>query len=86
VKASLGSVLAWPLRLLVQFYRFAISPLLGTNCRFEPSCSEYALEALKSYGAFRGSVLAVRRIARCHPFGGAGYDPVPEDKADKRGP
>ena len=75
----LGRVLAWPLLLLVQIYRYAISPWLGANCRFQPSCSEYALTALRQYGAFRGSALAVKRIARCHPWGGSGYDPVPPD-------
>ena len=75
----LGRLLAWPLLLLVQIYRYAISPWLGANCRFQPSCSEYALTALRQYGAFRGSALAVKRIARCHPWGGSGYDPVPPD-------
>ncbi len=62
---------------LVRGYRYAISPMLGRNCRFVPSCSEYALEALKRHGAIRGSWLAARRVCRCHPFSGGGYDPVP---------
>ena len=62
---------------LVTVYRYTISPLLGPRCRYEPSCSQYALEALREHGAARGSWLAVRRIARCHPWGGHGYDPVP---------
>ena len=73
-----GRVLAWPLMLLVKLYRLTISPLLGANCRYQPTCSEYALEALRVHGAFRGSVLAAKRIARCHPWGGHGYDPVPK--------
>jgi hypothetical protein len=68
-----GSLIALP----VQVYRYAVSPLLGVNCRFAPSCSEYAIEALHRHGALRGVWLAVRRIARCHPWGGHGYDPVP---------
>ena len=80
---ALGRLLAWPLLLLVQIYRFTISPLLGANCRFEPTCSSYTLEALRKYGAFRGSVLAAKRIARCHPWGGSGYDPVPGQESDK---
>jgi len=74
-------VLAAPLRALVAIYRYTLSPLLGVNCRFEPSCSTYAAEALRRHGAFRGGWLACRRIARCHPWGGAGFDPVPEDDA-----
>lgn len=77
MSALLGRLLAWPLLLLVHLYRVAISPWLGANCRYQPTCSEYAIEALKAHGAFRGMRLAVRRIARCHPWGGSGYDPVP---------
>ncbi len=73
----LGQVLAWPLLGLVWLYRHTVSPWLGNNCRFEPSCSVYAAEAVRKYGAFRGTWLAAKRIARCHPWGGSGYDPVP---------
>ena len=76
---ALGALLAWPLLALVQLYRVAISPWLGANCRFEPTCSEYALAALRAHGAFKGGWLAAKRIGRCHPWGGAGYDPVPGD-------
>ena len=70
-------MLSRPLLGFVWIYRVAISPLLGANCRFQPSCSEYAREALQQHGAFRGSALIARRIGRCHPWGGSGYDPVP---------
>jgi len=68
---------------LLRFYRWAISPLLtmvagGTICRFEPSCSAYAMEAVKTHGALRGSWLTLRRLGRCHPWGGCGHDPVPQ--------
>lgn len=62
----------------VRLYRLLLSPVLGPSCRFAPSCSAYAAEALLAHGAVAGSLLAVRRIARCHPWGGQGYDPVPE--------
>ena len=62
---------------LVRFYRYAISPMLGRNCRFHPTCSEYAIEALERHGALRGGWMAVRRVGRCHPFNPGGYDPVP---------
>ena len=70
-------VLAWLLALPIQFYRFVISPMTPANCRFEPTCSAYALEALKTHGPLTGLWLGVRRLARCHPWGGHGYDPVP---------
>ena len=63
--------------LCVQAWRYLLAPVLGDNCRYDPSCSAYALEALGRYGWAKGGWLAVRRIARCHPWGGAGHDPVP---------
>lgn len=63
---------------LIRFYRAAISPLLGANCRFIPTCSAYAMQAIEKYGAWKGGILALRRILRCHPFSKkSGYDPVP---------
>lgn len=62
---------------LLSAYRYAISPLLGRNCRFHPSCSEYAVEAVERHGAIRGGWLALKRVGRCHPFHSGGYDPVP---------
>jgi len=81
-----GRILAWPLLALVWLYRNAISPLIGANCRFQPTCSAYAEEALRRYGAFRGGWLALRRIGRCHPWGGSGYDPVPDREDDLDAP
>ncbi len=75
--------LARPVAALVRFYQLAISPLLRPSCRFAPSCSEYAYEALCEHGAARGSWLALRRLLRCHPFCEGGYDPVPARRADK---
>jgi putative membrane protein insertion efficiency factor len=67
----------WILIGLLRGYRFAISPLYGQVCRYHPTCSAYALEAVTKHGALRGSWLALRRIGRCHPWAAGGYDPVP---------
>ena len=67
----------WLLRGLIRGYQLFISPLLGPRCRFYPTCSNYALEAIETHGALKGSWLALRRLLRCHPWGGQGYDPVP---------
>lgn len=71
------SPLAAVARALILVYRWTLSPLLGPRCRFYPSCSAYALEAVDSHGALRGLWLALRRIGRCHPWHPGGYDPVP---------
>jgi uncharacterized protein len=62
---------------IVAAYRYALSPMLGRSCRFHPSCSEYAQQALERHGALRGLWLALRRVGRCHPWHPGGYDPVP---------
>lgn len=74
------NVMHWPKRIalgLIAFYRYLISPLLPPSCRFTPTCSRYAIEAIERYGLIRGLFLAVKRIARCHPFARGGYDPLP---------
>jgi len=68
------------LQLPIRLYRRLISPLLGSNCRYQPSCSAYALEAIEKHGAWRGGWMSLRRICRCHPWGGDGHDPVPEGR------
>ena len=63
---------------LIWFYKIAISPLLGANCRYAPTCSQYGIEAIRTWGPIKGSWMALKRFARCHPWGGHGYDPVPQ--------
>ena len=67
-------ILSFPIKV----YRLIISPLTASSCRFQPTCSEYALEALRKHGVLRGSLLSIQRVARCNPFGGSGFDPVPD--------
>ena len=62
---------------LIRAYQLLIAPILGSSCRYYPSCSHYAAEAVARHGPWRGSVLGLRRVLRCHPWGGSGYDPVP---------
>ena len=71
---------AWIFSLPVRFYRVVFSPWVGHGCRFQPTCSAYALEALEKHGGLKGSWLTLRRIARCHPWGGSGIDNVPDKK------
>lgn len=71
--------------LLIQFYRLFISPLLGAKCRFQPTCSQYALIAIERFGLGKGSFLAIKRISCCHPWHMGGYDPVPEKDSSAKG-
>jgi putative membrane protein insertion efficiency factor len=77
---KLRSILIYPLVLLVRFYQLAISPYTPSSCRYEPSCSQYTIEALKKRGVIVGLWLSLKRIFSCHPWGGSGYDPVPNKK------
>ncbi|MEI6268420.1 MAG: membrane protein insertion efficiency factor YidD [Methylococcaceae bacterium] len=70
---------------IIKFYKFFISPLLGSNCRFYPSCSSYSVEALQRHGAIIGSYLTFKRLLKCHPFHQGGIDPVPEKFGNKNG-
>ena len=69
---------------LIKIYKFLISPLLGNSCRYFPTCSEYSIEALKTYGLFKGFLLSVKRILSCHPWGSGGLDPVKKEMKVKK--
>lgn len=84
-KRFAGGVVKGVVKAPILIYRYTLSPLLGTNCRYLPSCSEYANEAIDRNGAWKGGWLAASRLLRCQPWGGSGYDPVP-DLAGERHP
>ena len=75
--SAIRKVAALPFIGLIRFYQKCISPLTPPACRYTPTCSQYAIEAIRKYGPIKGCWLAAKRIARCHPWGGSGYDPVP---------
>ncbi|MDO5655604.1 MAG: membrane protein insertion efficiency factor YidD [Flavobacteriaceae bacterium] len=75
---SWKQILALPFIGLIRFYQLAISPWIGSNCRYVPTCSFYGIEALREHGVFVGTWLTIKRISRCHPWGGHGFDPVPK--------
>ena len=74
----MNKLLTYPIIILIKFCQTLISPFLGSNCRFQPTCSEYCIESLKQWGLFKGLYFSVKRISKCHPWGGKGYDPVPK--------
>lgn len=77
------SPLAHALKAAVLVYRYTLSPFVGQGCRFRPTCSEYAIDAITAHGALRGGALAARRLGRCHPWGGSGFDPAPGTTAER---
>jgi putative membrane protein insertion efficiency factor len=84
MKKILSAILLFPFLFLIRFYQLVISPFTPAACRFTPTCSAYAYEALKTHGLFYGGYLAARRILSCHPWGRSGYDPVPQKKCDHK--
>jgi putative membrane protein insertion efficiency factor len=76
----MSKLMKWLLLSFIWIYRTLISPLITPQCRFLPTCSQYAIDALEEYGAWRGTFLTVKRICRCQPWGGSGFDPVPKGK------
>ncbi len=79
-----NKLLSWILLIPVYIYRGAISPLLPPSCRYTPTCSQYTIEAIKKHGPFKGFYLSSKRILSCNPWGGSGYDPVPEPAKKKK--
>lgn len=77
INQKISTIISRGLILLIKFYKHAISPYLGRRCRYDPSCSTYTLEAIQKHGPIKGSLLGIKRILSCHPWGGSGYDPVP---------
>ena len=73
----ISKVFSYIFLLIIRAYKTLISPILPPSCRYYPTCSDYGVEAIKKHGPFKGGWLAIKRIARCHPWGGHGYDPVP---------
>ena len=69
--------------MIIKFYQFFISPILGQNCRYLPTCSEYSIQSIKKFGIFKGIFLSLRRISKCHPWGNHGYDRVPNKAEEK---
>ena len=78
-----NKILIYPLIFIIKIYQFIFSPLIGKNCRYLPTCSEYVIESLKLHGLLRGSFFSIKRILKCHPFGGHGFDPIPKRKQNK---
>ena len=77
IMQGLRKAASWPFVMLIRFYQVCISPLKPPSCRFTPTCFQYGLQAFRKHGPIKGLYLTVRRILRCHPWGGSGYDPVP---------
>lgn len=76
--SGLKKIIAFPFLILIRFYQYVLSPYLGgSKCRYTPSCSQYTLDAIQKYGPIKGIYLGVKRLSKCHPGGGHGYDPVP---------
>lgn len=74
---TVWQICSFPFIVLIKLYQWIISPWMGQKCRYTPTCSQYGIDALKKYGPFKGLWLTMKRVSRCHPWGGHGYDPVP---------
>ena len=79
----INKIVIFPIILFIRFYQLFLSPIIGQNCRYLPTCSEYTIECLKKFGIIKGIFLSVKRISKCHPLGSHGYDPIPNKVEDK---
>ena len=79
----INKIITHPIIVIIKFYQFFVSPILGQNCRYLPTCSEYSIQSIKKFGIFKGAFLSLKRISKCHPWGNHGYDPVPNDAREK---
>ena len=79
----LNKIISNHIIMIIKFYQFFISPILGQNCRYLPTCSEYSIQSIKKFGIFKGIFLSLRRISKCHPWGNHGFDPVPNKAEEK---
>ena len=79
----LNKIVTFPLIFLIRGYQIIISPMIGSNCRFMPTCSEYAMESLRTHGLIKGIFLTIKRVGKCHPWGSHGYDPIPTKMGKK---
>ena len=79
----INRIIIFPLIIFIRIYQLVISPIIGQNCRFQPTCSEYTSSCLKQFGIIKGAFLSLKRISKCHPWGNHGYDPVPSKLKEK---
>ena len=79
----INKIITYQIIIIIKFYQFFISPILGQNCRYLPTCSEYSIQSIKKFGIFKGAFLSLKRISKCHPWGNHGYDPVPNKAREK---
>ncbi len=80
----INRIVIFPIILFIRFYQLFLSPVIGQNCRYLPTCSEYTVGCLKQFGLIKGILLSMKRISKCHPWGNGGYDPIPENVKEKQ--
>lgn len=79
----INKILSYPLIIIIKFYQLFISPMLGQNCRYLPTCSEYTIQSIEKFGLVKGFYISLKRVSKCHPWGSQGYDPIPKKLEEK---